>query len=748
MTRVAQGLVVFGVSFWVTVAWGQPDPFPGLNLPKPAFGKGAVVGLGEHLPQVAAWYKMQADTLRDRLLADSALGVDKQGRLFYADRHAPVAGQESSQPISAEFPLSETFRLHSRPNAKKVIYLDFDGELVSGTAWNTNFNDGMDIVAAPFDQDGNPGSFSDAERRRIQEIFVRVAEDYAPFDVDVTTEEPSPDQLLRTSSGDDRFGTRVVITPTSAWFGNAGGVAYLRVFNRVGETYKPAWVFANRLAPTSSSHAKYVAEACSHEAGHNLGLDHDGTTDGAAYYSGHGSGATGWAPIMGNSYSKAVTQWSKGEYAKANNTQDDLAIIQQYGEFGYRVDDHGNGFSNATVLTANDGTIAALGTIERSSDVDVFSFVSGSGTLSLSVAGDVGTNVDLRLRVYSQAGQLLATASPTSGLTVSLSLTVNSGVYFATLDGVGHGDPATTGYSDYASLGLYSLSGTVSGSVDPLPPTARITATPTTGKAPLPVAFKGDASSDPDGTIVSYAWSFGDGNVSTAVNPSHTYATEGTYTARLTVTDTSGLSHTASVAIAVLPPNQPPVAAISANPTSGVAPLVVAFDASGSQDPDGEIAAYRWEFGDGAIGMGSTVSHTFAAGSYVVRLTVVDEDGASATQTVGIEVAPGAMTLKVESITLSQIRRGGRTRFVARVRVASSPFVEGVRVSGTWSGLVSGTATGLTTSDGTVEFTSAETNAKGQVTFTVTSVSQANYTFDATGPSSASATTKGGGKKK
>ncbi len=73
---------------------------------------------------------------------------------------------------------------------------------------------------------------------------------------------------------------------------------------------------------------KNIAEAASHEIGHNLGLNHDGqTTSTAGYYTGHGSGATGWAPIMGVGYSKEVTQWSKGDYANANNQQDDMSVL-------------------------------------------------------------------------------------------------------------------------------------------------------------------------------------------------------------------------------------------------------------------------------------------------------------------------------------------------------------------------------------------------------------------------------------
>src|SRR5207249_904895 len=109
---------------------------------------------------------------------------------------------------------------------------------------------------------------------------------------------------------------------------------------------------------------KYIAEAVSHEVGHTLGLNHDGTST-VGYYSGQGN----WAPIMGVGYYHEVTQWSKGEYADANNTQDDLAIIQGY--ISYRADDHGNTIGTATPLTGPD--ISASGVIEKSTDVDMWS---------------------------------------------------------------------------------------------------------------------------------------------------------------------------------------------------------------------------------------------------------------------------------------------------------------------------------------------------------------------------------------
>jgi len=86
--------------------------------------------------------------------------------------------------------------------------------------------------------------------------------------------------------------------------------------------------------------------------------------------------------------------------------------------------------------------------------------------------------------------------------------------------------------------------------------------------------------------------------------------------------------------------NQPPTAVISANPTSGTAPLAVAFNGSGSTDLDGTISSYAWNFGDGATGTGATISHTYdVAGTFTTTLTVTDNGNATSTASVVIVVA-------------------------------------------------------------------------------------------------------------
>lgn len=354
--------------------------------------------------------------------------------------------------------LSDTFRLHSNAAAAHRIYLDFTGHTTAGTVWNSYFTGGSNIVTPAYDFDGNASAFSDPELERIQYIWQRVAEDFAPFNVDVTTEEPVLSDLTYSGSGDSRWGVRVVIGGSCYdWFGSgAGGVAYVGSFNWSSDT--PAFVFTQQLGTGAE---KYTAEAITHEAGHTLGLDHDGTAT-AGYYTGQGSGETGWAPIMGVGYYQNLTQWSKGEYSGANNKQDDLAIITTSNGFGYRADDFGNTSTTAFALVPSGNTIAVSGIIERSTDADVFSFTTGSGQVSLNFSPAVrGPNLDIYAELFDSSNGLIASSNPSASLGASITTTLASGQYFIRVRGTGSGDPLTTGYTNYASLGQYSITGTI-----------------------------------------------------------------------------------------------------------------------------------------------------------------------------------------------------------------------------------------------------------------------------------------------
>lgn len=199
----------------------------------------------------------------------------------------------------------------------------------------------------------------------------------------------------------------------------------------------------------------------------------------------------------------------------------------------------------------------------------------------------------------------------------------------------------------YASDGIFTVTLTVTDDVaatDTDSTTATITIGnqapvadangPYAGTVGVPVVFDGSGSSDSDGTIVAYDWDFGDGSTGTGVSPSHTYASDGTFSVTLTVTDDGSLTDTASTTATIGPvPNVPPVANAD-GPYSGTVGVAVLFDGTGSSDSDGTIVAYDWDFGDGSTGTGVSPSHTYASdGTFAVTLMVTDDDGATGTDT-------------------------------------------------------------------------------------------------------------------
>ncbi|NES70930.1 MAG: hypothetical protein F6K24_39830, partial [Okeania sp. SIO2D1] len=356
---------------------------------------------------------------------------------------------ETYRPFNA----NQVFNLNSNSSANHTIYLDFNGHTTTGTAWNSNQSS---IFTPAYDIDGNSSSFSNTERERIWRIWQRVAEDFSPFNVNVTTQAPSSDKLIKSSFGDTQWGVRVAIGGSSSdWLnGNFGGIAYLDSFNWNTDT--PAFVFENNLG---NGNEKSTAEAISHEVGHTLGLEHDGTFS-VEYYAGHGSGATGWAPIMGNSYSRELTQWSRGEYSGADNLENDLDIITGQNGFSYRADDYADTLTNAAALAMSGGNVETYGIIERNTDYDWFSFTT-TGNINLSIdAFDRGPNLDILARLYNASGQLVLYSNPIGSLSAGFSASLGAGQYYLSVTGTGQGSPST-GYSDYGSLGQYSITGTI-----------------------------------------------------------------------------------------------------------------------------------------------------------------------------------------------------------------------------------------------------------------------------------------------
>jgi PKD repeat protein len=203
--------------------------------------------------------------------------------------------------------------------------------------------------------------------------------------------------------------------------------------------------------------------------------------------------------------------------------------------------------------------------------------------------------------------------------------------------------------SEGASSPVYR-SALPSATVANVAPVAAFTATATNLTANLDAS----KSSDTDGTVASYAWTFGDGTTGAGKTVSHTYATSGTKSVKLTVTDDRGATNsvTTSVTVTSAAGNTAPTAAFSSSATD----LVASFDASASADADGTIASYAWTFGDGSTGTGKTTNHTYlSAGTKTVSLTVTDDRGASQSVTKTVTVTapvtpPGTITLTDGSV--------------------------------------------------------------------------------------------------
>jgi chitodextrinase len=150
-------------------------------------------------------------------------------------------------------------------------------------------------------------------------------------------------------------------------------------------------------------------------------------------------------------------------------------------------------------------------------------------------------------------------------------------------------------------------------------------------------------SSDEDGKIESYYWDFDDGNSSSSGNPKHQYGSPGVYYVTLTVIDNDGKTNLTSIQITVI--NNDPIAQIGINnhpaPELGEIPVyyTIQFNSTGSYDLDGEIVIWSWDFGDGNISTEQNPKYTYdTVGFYTVELTVYDDNGALATNTMDLEI--------------------------------------------------------------------------------------------------------------
>jgi len=288
------------------------------------------------------------------------------------------------------------------------------------------------------------------------------------------------------------------------------------------------------------------------------------------------------------------------------------------------------------------------------------------------IADNTYTDGTVKIVKHPVATFTYSPTTPLTGQTVTFNATLSTpdgGTIISYEWNFGDGTNATGKFTTHAYIdnGTYAVTLTVTdddGLTDTdsqnitvlnRPPIASFTESATTVPTGTIITFNASTSYDPDGSIVSYFWDFGDGTNTTGTTVSHAYANNGNYTVTLTITDNDGASASASSTKIVL--NRPPVASFTESATKVYTGTVIYFDASGSYDPDGTILKYIWDFGDGTNATGVVVTHAYADDDiYVVTLTVTDDDGeiasTTATKTV-LNRAPIALFTESSTMVLT-----------------------------------------------------------------------------------------------
>jgi len=386
--------------------------------------------------------------------------VEQDARHYYCinmpAENTPLSLIAPDQPVFfASVPdLSQLQVLQSKPNANKVLYLNYWGGVLSDTAWNDEYNNTEDISYTAYSSDGDSASFSTTDLSMMWKAWRETVEDYAPFDVNVTTDQSVYDAM----ASEDR--SMIIATTSWAWFGEkVGGVANFDSFGNDYSGIGGAW----------NKSLDAFGQTMSHEAGHQMGLQHDGKLGFVEYYLGHGANAE-WGPIMGAPYGKTYVQWSKGEYQSANNPEDDLEIIKA--KLGDDDDVIGNTQGTAYEISSSayiEGVIEPRGLL-AGMDTDVYRFNLTSlqdAEVHISpVLGDYtqryGSNLSLYARLtdgtndYADSSQVSPFHAQNNVL--SFNGPLEAGTYYLIITALSPNPDWSSGFGEYANAGIYSVS--------------------------------------------------------------------------------------------------------------------------------------------------------------------------------------------------------------------------------------------------------------------------------------------------
>jgi len=490
------------------------------------------------------------------LLVSLASIAQHDHTLCNSEYHLPPVGRSKKAKIPDPVVPSGTDvrSLQSNPGATAVLYMAFDGGSLTHSGQTFNYQ------------------ASNKTDTQIYGAWKVVSEDFYPFNINVTTDLAI---YNATAVGDRHIGyvyqTRKAPSASSGYnFGGFGSGEHCEVAGSMN--------WAN------------VGEAFSHEFGHSMGLVHSSSLT-KEYYGGHNY----WAPIMGNNYTNTLTQWDQGEFQAAKYSDANAANIgQSYWslaqkrafyidktliisttdkadgtEVGFRTDDHGSSTNSATAMLRSGNNVFASsnkGYITEPTDLDFFSFtLARSGTIKLNAnVNDVAPNLNIELKLYDGSGALLQTINDDgyANLGASLNTTLAAGTYYLSIDGAGEEDPLTTGYSDYGSLGYYSISGTIEedGGIPNIAPIVSfITPTNTSTVYVVPgnnLTFDLLAE-DSDGSISSITLNINGSNLTPTLVSGTTYSIDWKplspveYTGEVVVTDNDGASSTVTTTFTV-----------------------------------------------------------------------------------------------------------------------------------------------------------------------------------------------------
>ena len=334
----------------------------------------------------------------------------------------------SARTVTRSIQLNASGNFESKPNAPTVIYCNFEGEVVDQPYWSDSI-----INAAP----------SGLSSGEVAEILKLVAEDFAPFDVNVTNDRSVYDSMPPDKS------VMCISTPTDTVAPLSGGIAGVGTF--IDDIV--CWDF------------NLDGDTISHEVGHTLNLYHHGDSSQSEpeYHNGHTSESRDWGPIMGSADSAKMVQWSDGNYTSAtNNNQDDLELITNYG-LSYRVDDYGNDSATGEDVSVSNMLVTRNGIIERSTDIDVFNVTYSSlGKVQVAGTGREGaqSNLDVNLSILNANGIIIYTQTSDTSDDAITELILEPGSYQIRVQGDSSGNPngnPATGWSSYGSLGQYQL---------------------------------------------------------------------------------------------------------------------------------------------------------------------------------------------------------------------------------------------------------------------------------------------------